>query len=457
LSLQSPNYSDDVSYYTLRQIDHISIAGKPIIHDDLYSGERHFIMLPFYYYLMAFFNMFLPKIALKIVNNIFASLIVIAVYILAKRVIKNENIAFICSMLAALFPLYLKVTLNSLNPLSIAVPGSIFLIYLFLDIDKTLAGLIWVTIFLVLNSTTSFIMVLSVLFFIFLNYIYQRDYSKLHLEYAVFFMTFLLWVIFLLFKNNFQVHGFSLFREQLPYLGDVDLHSLMQSLGLIPLSLGMYSVYLYIVKKTNENITMIISVFFSSSVLLALKLISSETGMLFLSISLVILFGQFLKDLSINLEKSKIAARQNIIVYGIAALVFLTIIPGMFFLDKPYQNSYLAGFRWINNTPRDSAVLGLPKEGSLIAYFGGRKSVIDTQYITIDDASVRFDDVNAFYDSRFRINALRILDKYDVDYFIVSEGLEDLNLSFTLKDPCFAIAYKGEIEIYERKCDIDED
>ena len=60
LSFIIPNFTYE-SYFHLRQVEHITETGLPIYEDNLSYGGRTFQFLPFFHYLMSFFNLFLQK------------------------------------------------------------------------------------------------------------------------------------------------------------------------------------------------------------------------------------------------------------------------------------------------------------------------------------------------------------------------------------------------------------
>ena len=66
LSLQTPHFSDDESYYILRQVENIGSTGKLFFYDELSYGGRTTIILPGYYAILTFFNFFTPEYYIKI-------------------------------------------------------------------------------------------------------------------------------------------------------------------------------------------------------------------------------------------------------------------------------------------------------------------------------------------------------------------------------------------------------
>ncbi len=457
-SLGTEQFGNDESYFALRQIDHIWETGKPIIHDDLSYGGRTFVLMPFYYYLLAFFTLFFPKIIIiKVINNLLASTLILGVYMVCSKILKNRRISILCSVIAATLPIYINATLNNISSYSILFPGSFFFLYFFLNLENDVSKinyLIPLILVLILTSSSSFLLILGILLFILLSQVENRVLPKIELEFTAFFLLFFLWASFIIYKTAFQAHGFSIIYQNAPqeviknHFVNLDILTLLANIGFLPLIFGVYSAYVYFFKK-NKSIFLFISIFLSAFILLWLRLVSLELGLMFLGSSLVILFGQFLKDVFIRLNKSKIASKSNQIFILIVTVIVLTqILPGFIamFNSPTFDEEYVSSFEWFNaNTPNSSIILGSAEQGHLITYFGKRKNILDSNYLLIEDADKRFNDVTTFYNTRFKTHALKILDKYHADYFIVSYNS---NLFF-INDPCFDLLFDNEIRIYQ--------
>jgi len=97
-----PNFTGDESYFTIRQIEHIKDTGLPLVDDDQSMGGRAHIISPFYYYLLAFFNLFLPiELVGKLIPNILSNCVIILSYFIALELTKNSKVAFFISTRAA--------------------------------------------------------------------------------------------------------------------------------------------------------------------------------------------------------------------------------------------------------------------------------------------------------------------------------------------------------------------
>ena len=93
----------------------------------------------------------------------------------------------------------------------------------------------------------------------------------------------------------------------------------------------------------------------------------------------------------------------------------------------------------------------------MVAYFGKRKNVVDSDYLLVEDADVLLDNIKSVYTLRFRIEALRILEKYNVDYIVFSTKTKEKykveEISY-IDNPCFTLIYNQSVKIYKRNTEI---
>ena len=70
--------------------------------DSLSYGGRTFLFIPVFHYILAIFSSTLTVgIALKLIPNLFASSIVLIVYLITKKITKNDQISLITSFVSA--------------------------------------------------------------------------------------------------------------------------------------------------------------------------------------------------------------------------------------------------------------------------------------------------------------------------------------------------------------------
>jgi len=476
-ALKSNYFNDDYSYFALRQIDNIAKTGMPLIHDELSYGGRSFVFLPLYFYLLAFFTLFFPKIIIiKIINNLFASTLVIAIYLVTSRIFKNRKVALVCSFVAASLPIYLSETLNTISTSSIIFPGGFFLLFLFMEMENNkdfLNYLILLTILLVLISPSVLLILLGLVIFAIACYLENVTLARIKLEFLSFFMFFFLWCNFIIYKSAFQEHGFSIIWNNTPtsimsmYFTNINIFNALASIGILPLVFGIYTIYKYLLTKKNKKILLFISLFLSTFIVFWSKLVPSELALMFLGTALVILFGQFLADLFATLKDTKFSKQENWIFGLVIFLLILTqISPSIILMIRNSQanptKEYISGFEWLKeNSPEDTTVLAIPEEGNLITYFGQRKNVIDSEYLLVDDAENRYYDVKKVYTVPFRIEALSILEKYNANYILFSKKTKEkfsIDRIEYIDSDCFSFVFGNkEIAIYKinrEKCEL---
>src|SRR3989344_8310215 len=81
IAFQEREFSDDKAYFTLRQIEYIKDTGILISYDELSYGGRKQVESLFFYYLLAFFNLFIPaNLVGKIIPNVLASLLFVLAF-----------------------------------------------------------------------------------------------------------------------------------------------------------------------------------------------------------------------------------------------------------------------------------------------------------------------------------------------------------------------------------------
>ena len=81
----TPNLTYD-SYFHLNQVEQITETGTPLFQDPLSYGGREVRFLPFFHYLMAFFNLILPiSLLTKLIPNILLATIPILTFFISKK------------------------------------------------------------------------------------------------------------------------------------------------------------------------------------------------------------------------------------------------------------------------------------------------------------------------------------------------------------------------------------
>ena len=136
----------------------------------------------------------------------------------------------------------------------------------------------------------------------------------------------------------------------------------------------------------------------------------------------------------------------------------------MYYTDQnikdSYSDEYIKAMEWIKDkTPKDSTILSSYKEGSLINYEAERKNVVDSNFLTIENIDQRFEDVKTIYTTKLETVAINNIERYDIDYIIISERTKELfnikKLEYVNNEKCFDLVFDDRlIQIYEPLCKI---
>ena len=84
---------------------------------------------------------------------------------------------------------------------------------------------------------------------------------------------------------------------------------------------------------------------------------------------------------------------------------------------------------------------------------------MDSHFNLIEKVEERFSALNSLFTTKFKTQALEILDKYEMKYLVVTPSAQKQfkieELSYVTKD-CFELIYDEETKIYHVKCQLSE-
>jgi hypothetical protein len=195
--------------------------------------------------------------------------------------------------------------------------------------------------------------------------------------------------------------------------------------------------------------------------MLWLKLIPFETGLLFLSMSLIILSAYTIKVMLVSTSKTKMAALPIIITVLLVLFFIITsFMPfvGVLKANVPPQEDIVA-LEWIgNNTEKDAVVLGRIEEGFLINYVSERKNIADMNFLLIKNINQVYNDINSLYTLKLKSEAVRLINDYKINYILLSvQSMKEYNITrlFYAEPDCFERVYDEEAIVYKfLGCDI---
>lgn len=476
-SLMSPNFSDSTSYFNLRQVEHIKETGLPLYHDDLSYSGRFFVFLPFFHYLLAVFSIFLPIMVVgKVLPAIFASSLVIISYFIALDLTNHKESAIFTALISGFIPIFIDETINTVSVYTLAIPLTLATVYFLMKVmgDRKYVPHFLVFILLLgLTNASVFILIVSLLFYLVLVRLERLKPSRAETELILFSGFFITWLSFVVFKRAFLSLGPALIWQNLPptivtqYFKDFNILEAIYRIGIIPFIFGFYIIYKTVFVEKRRKLYLLIAFALTVLLLVWLRLVALDMGLVYLSVLLTLLFSPFYRALIIYISKTRFSNRKNLFVVLFLLVFFVSsFFPGVSYanaaITRAFSDEQINAFEWIReNTPQEAVVLATLNEGHLVNAIANRKNVADTNFLMQPLAEQRLNDINRIYSTGFEIEAIRLLNKYDVDYIYFSELAQSQysvdELSYVGDEKCFKLVYNDAVKIYKSLCEIDEE
>lgn len=460
-AFQTPYFTSDDAYLHVRYVEHVLATGRPLWDDDLGFGGRTLVLSPVFDYILAFFALFFNlTIALKVIPNIFAALIVFPAYLISFRLVKTRWIALFCSLLAGFVPVFFSQTFNQVSPLSIAVPLFFFLIYAWLRAPKRswvfifLAGLL----LLVFLHPLSLVLVLSIGVYAALARVVRFEQSLAELELSLFSLFFAIWAQFLLYKKLILFHGPAVIWQNIPkqllsaHFAQFSILGAIWKTGVLPLICGTYVLYKFVFRQHERDIYVLFSFTASVFVLLWARLIDISDGLMLLGILLVLVFSKWLVLFLNFVRQSKASKWEWVARVACIVLILLTsVVPALTEakseLSKTISPEEMEVFEWIKqNTPQNATIVAPVNYGNYITALGERKNVIDSYFLLRRRANERLVDTERIYRTVLETETVSLMDKYSASYILIPIGMKDLGFA----SPCFKRVYEKRVRIYEK-------
>jgi len=229
---------------------------------------------------------------------------------------------------------------------------------------------------------------------------------------------------------------------------------------------GVYAFYAAFHMYQSKDLLLLIGFGISIFALLWFKLLDLVTGLMFLSVTLVILTAFALKRFSDFIDKSK-AHKYYKTFYIILLILFIgtAIIPSVIFgyrqtLDTP-RIADVEVLKWASqNIQKNAVITATLDEGSMVAYYAKRKNVMDTNFLLTPRIDQRLADIDEVYTTVFETKALADLNRYDSKYILFTgHAMYHYNisqLSYVNDDKCFTLEYYREgTSLYSTRCKIE--
>ncbi|MBU1111234.1 MAG: glycosyltransferase family 39 protein [Nanoarchaeota archaeon] len=483
LAFSVPNLTYD-SYYHLGHVENIMETGVPLYEDPLSYGGRELRFLPLFHYfaaLLMFIFPFANEISAKIISNILFACLPLVIYLIAKKISKQERAPLFSALVAAFLPINFQT--NSFSPLPFALLLIFTCIYFYLNFNlgagkRYLYFYLISLILLLMSSSLASVLIFSLIFYVGFSKLENKSLSSGELELTIFSSFFFLWAQFIFFKDTFLNEGISFIWQNIPssilveYFPKVNLITALLLLGIIPFITALYLTYTSVFKERNKDIILIICIAITISLLTWFRLVPLLTALSFLGLVVAVLFAPFYDKLIDYYQKTRFNKRQvqsskvkltnfrNCVGLILTIILLLTLLwPAVTYAldqDTPTDQEVVT-FSWLkDNSPEDTVILSSLKEGHLVTYYADRKNVMDTTFELIPDIEVRFAELNSMYTSYFQTQVIGIADKYDIRYLVLTSSTkEHYNISkfeYLNKD-CFDLQYNEEDNrIYQLTC-----
>ncbi len=478
----SPYFSDDGSYWNLRQIEHIQNHGYPQLYDPLSFSGRLFLFSPLFHYIFAIITLVGSTWYItKVLPNLFAVMLIPIIYLYVEQITKNKQIAVFTACIAAFTPIYFVETVNAISVQSLSIPLIFIFLYFFSEIQKKRNNIICIVLIigLVLLDPATLIVLFGLVVYLFLLTISSMEPKKEEKELIFFGFLFALWFYLLLYKTALVSHGIDILWQNIPqqfvdkYYFDLTIISSIYHIGIIPLLFGLIVLYYTLFEKPwkgmayeeyrehKRTIYPIVGIIIVTTICLWIKIVEFTVGIVYLSLFLVVVSGFGYMEFHTYLQRTKMKRWSNF-MFMIVFLIFIvsSVIPTIYYttqrLAVTITAKEVAFLRFLPEiTQDDDIILSLVDDGHYIEYFAGRKTVVDANFLQIKDAKERVKDINTIFTAQSKIIATKIMNKYNAEYIYISPtakklyGIEYLNYE---DNDCFQLIYVGDVRLYKSTC-----
>ncbi|MCA9477733.1 MAG: hypothetical protein KC535_01135 [Nanoarchaeota archaeon] len=426
----TPNPAYD-SYYGMRQVDSILDTGTPLIHDDLSYQGRTTFSNPLTYYVLAFFSLFIPSVALFKFGGILLSLVVLyLIYHTSMKLYAKPWLSVFLVAVAALNPTVFNTHLNTI------IPSSLFLILFLLILDSFIqqkyTSFVTLTVLATLTSSLSLVLVLGFLFYFILLKLEALKVKKTEFELLFFSAVFIIWYNLISYKKLFFALGSQSIWQNIPFelqstlFAGISISAALTFIGIVPLVLGIYGIYSSLFEKRNRKVLFIISFALSFGLLTWLGFLQLTEGLLYIIISFILVSGHSLLQIQSFFDKT-IAPWMTHALFALVIILSLVSFTTIFIykdatvLDAPSADEVEMMNMIPNFVPEGETVIAHIKQGHMISEIANRKNFYDEHFVLAPRSQQRYEDARAVFLSQSQTHVLSILHNYGVRYVLVSD------------------------------------
>src|SRR3989344_1054521 len=462
ISFTNSSFSGDNSYFNLRITEEIANDGKPVFYDELSYGGRNIIYPQAFNYFLSLFS-FIPNYE-KIIPALLSSLIVFLFYAISKKITNNVQSSLFVSLISAFIPIEIMTTINQISVYSLVIPVLLLMILCLLNLDnkKYFVLFIILSFLLPLIHPISLLFVFSLFFYLMLLSTESVSLDRAKKETIIFSLFVILLINFFLYRDALLRYGLDIIWQNIPaslfetYFKSLNIFEIFYFIGIIPLILGIVGMYTGLFKKKDPVALLLTSFILSTLLLMSLKLINLQIGVLFISIPLVILASSSMSNAYSYLPLTKFSKYKpyfNIIF--LILIIVLSVIPSILIANSlPSYDKEMKTFSWFRENTRENAVILVPYQyGNSITYFSKRTNVADDNFLLAPNVEERLNDIEVIYKSVFELKAIELIKKYDIDYIYSSKDVLDYynitKIPYIDNEECFNLVTE---DVYEIKC-----
>ncbi len=474
MAFTTPGLSGDDAYFHLRQIENIRETGLPLFDDPLSYGGREYFFSPVFHYLIAAGSLIMPiAFAVKIIPNLFATLLIIIIFFIVQKLSKKDNVALFIAFFSAFVPVWFAHTINTLSIATLAVPLLFFVVYALLRIKEKKWRYLYL-IGLVLFSFThplALLFVLGLMIYMMLLLVEKLKIDRTELEVTLFSIFFVLWSQFILYKKFILVHGPAVIWQNIPpqllttLFSEVTILTAIYQIGILPVLYGVFVVYRYLFRRKHKMTYFLIAFTLAAGLLLWFRLIPLQLGLILLGMFLLVLFSKWIEFYLAHIAKTRFHNwKPFFISLLVIAFIVTSIVPSLTTVEKDtVSDTSLKAFAWIvRNTKPDSIIIADVSEGHKITAFTGRKNVIDSHFLLQKDAKKRLHDVNRIFATKFDVEVIELITRYNANVIFLSpetkKAIGITSLTYAHPSQCFGRTFDEndyEIVIKHPFCEVE--
>lgn len=471
IAFSSPGFSGDDAYFQLRQIESIRSTGLPLFHDPLSYGGRDYFFSPVFHYIVAAGALIMPvQIAAKIIPNLLAVLLIPIIFFIARRLAKQDGVALFISVFSAFVPVWFGHTINTLSPITFAIPLLFFVLYSLLRVQEPHWRYVYLCSLILFAFThpLSLLFVLGMMFYMVLVLVEQLKIERAELEIAIFSVFFVLWSQFLIYKKFILAHGPAVVWQNIPpellssLFSNVTILSAIYQIGIVPVLYGIFVVYRYLFRRRHKMTYFLIAFTLAAAVLLWFRLIPVQTGMILLGMFLLVLFSRWVDFFLTYIPTTRAHRFAPIFIVSLIVAFALTGILPSWNLAWAVQADTLppagvSALEWIRTqTHVDSVVVGYVDEGHRISAIAERKNVIDSHFLTQRDAKQRLHDISRIFSTSVGVEAAELMERYDASIIFLSpetkERFHISTLRYVEKNKCYSNTFsEGGYDVFVKQ------